>query len=231
MLVPRGPRGRVAAAGVVAAAAVSGLAMCSAGNASAGSAAKPSWTVASAPAPSAAKVDCSVEYSVRSEQAGSFIADLQLKAAGGTGGWSLTFRVPDGQAISAIDGATWHQDGDTVLLGGADLATDLGAGARFAVAGAYRDSSQLPTDFALNGEACRSVLLAPPAQPVTTQAPAPAATTGAPAPAATTGAPARKPTTAAPPAPKTPAAKDKGAENSGKGPKKATEKKGSEGDD
>ncbi|MFI5913538.1 serine/threonine-protein kinase [Dactylosporangium sp. NPDC051541] len=214
VFVPRGKRGRVAVAGVVAAAAVSGLAMCSSGNAAADSQAKPGWVVASAPAPSASKVDCTVEYSVRSEQAGSFNADLQVKAAGPGGGWSLTFRVPDGQAIGAIDGATWHQDGDTVLLGGADLTTELAAGAQFRVVGAYRDSSQLPADFTLNGEACRSVLLAPAAQVVVTQAPA-------------TQAPVTKHvTTTAPPAPKPPAVNkgpgsdDEGKGKEGKGPKK-----------
>ncbi|MFB9443913.1 protein kinase [Dactylosporangium vinaceum] len=212
VFVPRSKRGRVAAAGIVAAAAVGGLAMCSSGNAAADAQAKPSWMVASAPAPSAARVDCTVEYSVRSEQAGSFDADLQLKAAGGDGGWSLTFRVPDGQAIGAINGVTWHQDGDTVLLGGADMASELSAGAQFKVVGAYRDASQLPADFVLNGVACRSVLLAPAAQLVVTQVPV-------------TQAPVQRATTAPPPPGPKPPAVNKGPGsgekgNEGKGPKK-----------
>ncbi|MFG2038095.1 protein kinase [Dactylosporangium sp. NPDC048998] len=163
--LPRIARSRLATAGVVAAAAVSGLAMCSAGGP------KPEWMAAAAtPAPAA--VDCAVRYSVRSDRDGAFTADLRLTASGGDGGWSLTFRVPDGQAIGAVDGASWHQDGETVLLGGRDLAADLSRGANFAITGAYRESTALPTDFALNGAGCRSVLLAPAAAPApTTTAP------------------------------------------------------------
>jgi serine/threonine-protein kinase len=169
VLAPHGPRGWAAIGGIVAAAAVGSLAMYSSGNAATDADADADATAQAASASATpATADCAVEYSVRTEQAGAFNADLQLKAAGATGGWSLTFRVPDGQAIGAIDGATWHQDGDTVLLGGADLPS----GAHFAVAGAYRDSAALPTDFTFNGAACRSVLLAPAAQAVVTTGPA-----------------------------------------------------------
>ncbi|WP_432832038.1 serine/threonine-protein kinase [Dactylosporangium sp. CA-092794] len=179
--LPRTGRGRLTAAGVVAAAAVSGLAMCSPGEADG----DPTW-VAAAAAPAApatqapAAADCAVQYSVRSERNGAFTADLQLSVAPApAAGWSLTFRVPDGQNIAAIDGATWHQDSGQVLISGADVAADLAGGAQFAISGAYRDTSALPTDFALNGAACRSVLLAPAATqvpaatPPTTQPPAP----------------------------------------------------------
>ncbi|MER7280286.1 serine/threonine-protein kinase [Dactylosporangium sp. NPDC000244] len=178
VLFPRQVRGRVLVGGAVAAAAVGVLALSTSGSAaeSARPASGPELSSASAPAP----VDCTVEYSVRTEHAGSFNADLRLKAAGGTGGWSLSFRLPDGQAIGAIDGATWHQDGATVLLGGGDLASDLSAGADFTVAGAYRDTSALPSDFALNGAACRSVLVAPAAQVVVTTVAPPPATKAAP---------------------------------------------------
>ncbi|WP_433052620.1 serine/threonine-protein kinase [Dactylosporangium sp. CS-033363] len=208
VLRSRDARGKVAAVGVAAVAVVGVFAMSSSGSAAADAQAKkPAWMSGSAPAPS--PVDCTVEYSVRSENAGAFNADLDLKAAGGaSGGWSLTFRVPDGQAIGAIDGATWHQDGTTVLLGGPDFAADLAAGAHFAVAGAYRDASTLPADFTLNGAACRSVLLAPAAVTVVTQAPTAQKT--------------------APPAAKPPVVK---APGKGPGPGRGPEKKGKEDDD
>ncbi|WP_433611077.1 serine/threonine-protein kinase [Dactylosporangium sp. CA-139114] len=217
VLLSRRMRSRVIVGGVVAAAAVGVLALSTSG--SAAESAQPAAHAESASSSSSAPapVDCSVEYTVRTEQAGNFNADLRVKAAGGTGGWSLTFRVPDGQAIGAIDGATWHQDGATVLLGGGDLATDLSSGAEFTVAGAYRDASALPSDFALNGAACRSVLVAPAAQVVVTVAPPPATNTG-------TGA---KPGAGANPgAPKAPVVKEPG-----KPAKKDNGKKGKGKDD
>ncbi|WP_426508194.1 protein kinase domain-containing protein [Dactylosporangium sp. McL0621] len=205
--VPRHLRGRVVVGGVVAAAAVGVLAMSASGNAAEN--VHPAAGTAAAPPP----VDCAVEYTVRTEQAGAFNADLRLKTEGGTGAWSLTFRLADGQAIGAIDGATWHQDGPTVMLAGSDLATDLSSGADFPIVGAYRDTSALPTDFALNGAGCRSVLVVPAAQVVASP---PAAT----APAATP--PAATPPAGGPPAagPKAPVVK-----SPGKPPKKDGEKK------
>ncbi|WP_432980563.1 protein kinase domain-containing protein [Dactylosporangium sp. CA-233914] len=180
--IPAGPRGRVAVAGVVAAAVVGGLAMCSPGSASTGADKQPTWMAAASPTPT--NVDCAVEYSVRGESEGHFQADLHVRAEGAPGGWSLRFRLPEGQAIGTVDGATWRQDGPTVLLGGADV-LELAGGADFGVTGAYGESAALPTDFALNDTACRSVLLAPAAQP------APAVTTTV-APPSPTKAPAVK---------------------------------------
>jgi hypothetical protein len=136
------------------------VAMCSAGlpggTPSGASAAGAQWMASAASPP----VDCAVQYSIRDERDRTVIADLQLTASGGHGGWSLTFRMPAGQAIGAVDGATWHQDGQSVLLGGTDLA-DLSAGAHFAVTAARSGSPALPTGFALNGSSCRTVLLVP----------------------------------------------------------------------
>lgn len=167
-------RGRLAAAGVVAAAAVGALATCS----NADGSGAPAWMAAAA-TPAAPSVDCTVQYSVRSESDTAFTADLQLTAAsqptGSVGGWNLTFRVPEGQSIDTVDGATWQQGGQTVLLRGAALDRELAGGAHFTISGApHGGSDALPTDFALNGSACRSVLLAPAA----VQSP-PAATTAA----------------------------------------------------
>ncbi|MEU7868070.1 protein kinase [Dactylosporangium sp. NPDC049140] len=177
--VPRHLRGRMVAGGVVAAAAIGVLAMSASGNAAENAQPAAGTAAAAAPPP----VGCTVEYTVRTEQAGAFNADLRVMTEGGTGAWSLTFRLADGQAIGAIDGATWHQDGPTVMLAGSDLATDLSSGADFPIVGAYRDASALPTDFALNGAGCRSVLVAPAAQVVVTTVappPPPAATPKAP---------------------------------------------------
>ncbi|MGI5245705.1 protein kinase domain-containing protein [Dactylosporangium sp. CA-139066] len=170
-----GGRGRVVAAGVVAAAAVGGLTMCSTG---AGPASGPtSMAAAQAAAAPPDPVDCAVQYAVRDGQNGNFDADLRVTASGGgDGGWSLTFRLPAGQAIGAVNGATWSQDGDTVLVGGRDLAAELSAGATFTVTGAAHDNADPPSDFALNGTACRSVQLT-----TTTTTIAPAPTTAAPA--------------------------------------------------
>ncbi|HTJ31647.1 MAG TPA: serine/threonine-protein kinase [Dactylosporangium sp.] len=155
--MPRSRYGRLTLAGAVAAAAVSGLAMCAPGTPE-----EPTWMAAAATTESAAPadVDCAVQYSVRDGAGGAFAADLHLTATGGDGGWSLTFSLPAGQAIGALNGATWTQDGNQVSVRGSDLVADLSTGATFAVTGADRASSGQPSDFALNGSACRSVLLA-----------------------------------------------------------------------
>jgi hypothetical protein len=183
--VPRSSHGRVIAAGAVAAAAMSSLAMCSPGGSSG---ADPVWIAAGeTPAASSEPIECTVQYEVRDGADGAFDAALHLTATGGTGGWSLTFRLPAGQAIGALNGATWSQDGDTVLVRGADLPADLNAGATFAVTGAARDAANdpaaRPSDFALNGAACRSVLFA-----TTTVVQTTAATTAAPPPPPPPGA-------------------------------------------
>ncbi|GAA2363344.1 serine/threonine-protein kinase [Dactylosporangium salmoneum] len=169
---PHARRSRLTVGGVVAVAAVGGLTMCSPGNAAESPSLEPAAVTAE---PSkAAAVDCAVEYSARDEPGGSFTADLRLTATGGEGGWSLTFQLPAGQAIGSIDGATWHQQGGKVLLGGSDLG-GLTAGGRFTLvgagAGSTGDSRSLPSGFALNGAACRSVLLASAAAPAQTQPP------------------------------------------------------------
>jgi len=100
---------------------------------------------------------CEVDYQVKSEWPGGFIADVAVTNHGeALRGWSLQWSFPSGQSV----GQAWNADltvsGGTATAKNVSYNRDLASGASvsFGFAGSFAARNDLPTAFTLNGATC-----------------------------------------------------------------------------
>jgi hypothetical protein len=140
----------------------------------------------------AATAGCRVAYSVPSQWAGGFSANVAVTNLGDAiNGWRLTWTFSAGQQISQAWNATTTQSGGQVTATNASWNAGIATNATvsFGFNGTFTTSNPVPTAFAVNGVACTGTAI-----PTTGPTTAPPTTTPT-APPTTT----RPPTTTAPP--------------------------------
>jgi cellulose binding protein with CBM2 domain len=148
---------------------------------------------------SAAAAGCQVSYTVGSQWAGGFGANVAVTNLGDPlTGWTLRWSFGGGQTVTQAWNATVTQSGTAVTAVNAGYNGSLGTNgsAAFGFNGSWTGANPVPTAFTLNGVACTGAIdptTAPPTGPTTT----PTTPTTAPTTTPTTG-PTTQPTTAAP---------------------------------
>ena len=109
-------------------------------------------------------VACQVQYEVRQDSGGRFVAGLTLTNSGTdpVTDWRLAFAFPAEQQIVGSSVGEWQQSGRSVTVEGTGRAGTIPAEDSMVVelAGRYRGSNPLPTGFRLNGADCTYVLTA-----------------------------------------------------------------------
>ncbi|WP_425570879.1 rhamnogalacturonan lyase family protein [Rugosimonospora acidiphila] len=171
----RRTRFRLLAAGIVATLSTTGLVTAGALNAHAASA------------------GCRVDYSVASQWAGGFGANVTVTNLGDPiNGWHLTWSFTAGQTITQAWNATVTQSGAAVTAvdAGYNAALATGANTSFGFNGTWNNSSNpAPTSFALNAVACTGAVTSPtPSSTPTRSSPTPTPTrTTSPTPSPTGG--------------------------------------------
>ncbi len=99
---------------------------------------------------------CRARYAARRLTDGTFRASLMITTAVAVQnpGWSLTFTLPRGQKITAVDGAHWAQTGGQVALRG-QQALQADSPVVLTLIGAPAAGPANPTGFSLDGTACQ----------------------------------------------------------------------------
>ncbi|WP_203964293.1 serine/threonine-protein kinase [Actinocatenispora thailandica] len=100
--------------------------------------------------------DCTVAWSYQSRQGNGYTATVLVRSRRQVHGWTLTFRLPAGQRVTAGWNGHFSQDGTTVSVRSAgwnDDLTDQGAQVGFTATVGDRDGPG--TGFALDGSTCR----------------------------------------------------------------------------
>jgi hypothetical protein len=99
---------------------------------------------------------CQTRYAARRLTDGTFRASLMITTAvaAGNPGWSLTFTLPRGQKIIAVDGAHWAQTGGQVALR-SEQALKADNPVVLTLVGAPAAKPVNPTGFSLDGAACQ----------------------------------------------------------------------------
>lgn len=100
---------------------------------------------------------CAVTYTVTSQWAGGFVADVGVRNLGDpVNGWRLAWSYASGQRVASAWNATVTQDGTQVTAVNAGhngtLATN--GSTTFGLQGSWTGTNPAPTAFALNGVAC-----------------------------------------------------------------------------
>jgi endoglucanase len=100
---------------------------------------------------------CEVDYKVKSEWAGGFVADVAVTNRGeAKSGWELKWDFPSDQSVTQAWNADITSSGSTVTAKHASYNKDLGAdqSVSFGFVGAFSEVNEAPTSFTLNGTAC-----------------------------------------------------------------------------
>ena len=114
----------------------------------------------------AATAGCRVDYSISSQWAGGFGADVTITYLGDpVNGWALTWTYSAGQTITQAWNATATQSGSAVTAkdAGYNAAIATNGTASFGFNGSWTSSNPEPTAFDLNGTAC--IGATPPSSP------------------------------------------------------------------
>nr|WP_275413052.1 cellulose binding domain-containing protein [Rugosimonospora africana] len=124
----------------------------------------------------AAATGCRVDYSIGSQWAGGFGANVTITNLGDPiNGWRLTWSFTAGQTVTQAWNATVTQSGAAVTAtdAGYNAALATGANTAFGFNGSWNNSSNpVPTSFALNGVTCTgSVGTSPTTTPTRTTSP------------------------------------------------------------
>jgi hypothetical protein len=162
-------------------------------------------TVAASVSAQAASAGCQVGYSVTSQWAGGFTANIAITNLGDPiANWTLKWSFTGGQVVSAGWNGVFSQSGSAVTVGDAGWNAALGTGASTSTGfnGSWTSSNPVPTSFTLNGVTCTgSVTGSPTTTPTRTASPTPTRT-ASPTPTPTrTASPTPSPTRSATPPP------------------------------
>lgn len=102
---------------------------------------------------------CAVKYTVTSEWAGGFVAQITIGnlAATPANGWTLVFTYPGDQVVTGAWNAMVTQSGATVTARSLSYNGAIASGGTtsFGVQGTWHTSDAPPTAFTLNGAPCR----------------------------------------------------------------------------
>jgi hypothetical protein len=134
----------------------------------------------------AAAAGCRVAYSVPSQWAGGFTANVAVTNLGDAiNGWRLTWTFSAGQLVSQAWNATTTQSGGQVTATNASWNAGIATNATvsFGFNGTFAASNPAPTAFAVNGVACTGTAVpttAPTTAPPTTTPTTPPSTTSPP---------------------------------------------------
>jgi rhamnogalacturonan endolyase len=110
------------------------------------------------PTPTGSGSACSVSYSVSSQWAGGFTANINItnSSSQAINGWNLAFAFSAGQLVTQGWSATFTQQGSQVTAQNLSYNGSLAPGASISVGfnGSWSSSNPSPTSFTLNGTAC-----------------------------------------------------------------------------
>ena len=139
-------------------------------------------TTATMTAGHAATAGCQVTYTVSSQWAGGFTANVALTNLGSpVTSWTLRWSFTAGQTVSQAWNATATQSGAAVtatsLSYNGSLAT--GGSASFGFNGTWGTSNPIPTAFTLNGTACTGSVTGTPTVPPSSASPSASASASA----------------------------------------------------
>jgi hypothetical protein len=158
--------------------------------------------VAAAVAAQAATAGCSVNYTIASQWAGGFGANITVTNLGSpVTSWTLAWSFSAGQTVTQYWNATITQSGSQVSATNVSYNGSVATNgtAAFGFNGSWNNSSNpVPTNFAFNGVACTGAVASPTATTPTTTTPTATRTTTSPTPTRTTASPTPTRTTASP---------------------------------
>jgi eukaryotic-like serine/threonine-protein kinase len=108
------------------------------------------------PQATAAPLQCTVRYAIRSALNGRFSTAVTILNTGTVpaANWQLSFTLPDGQKL--VRGTGWRQDGQSLRVNGSGLAAGASTSSGFDAT--YRGASTLPSQFRLNETVCAAQL-------------------------------------------------------------------------
>jgi endoglucanase len=109
------------------------------------------------PQVASASEGCEVDYRVKSEWPGGFIADVAVTNHDeALKGWELEWEFPSGQSVNHAWNADITADGDAVTAKNKGYNADIASGGSisFGFAGQFSEGNGIPTAFTLNGTAC-----------------------------------------------------------------------------
>ncbi len=121
--------------------------------------------------PAAAAPGCKVDYTVPSQWAGGFTANVAVTNVGDrVDGWRLTWTWPSGQQVSQAWNATVTSSGSqaTAVNAGYNAVIEPNATVSFGFNGSWSGANTAPQSFALNGVTCTGVPGTPPTTTTTT---------------------------------------------------------------
>jgi rhamnogalacturonan endolyase len=128
--------------------------------------------------PALAASGCAVDYSITNQWTGGFGASVTVTNLGNAvNGWSLTWPLASGQAVTQMWNATYSSSGGqaTATNVSYNAAIPTNGSATFGFNGSWSGSNPVPSTFSLNGTTCTGGVSTPPTTiPATTT---PAATT------------------------------------------------------
>jgi hypothetical protein len=122
----------------------------------------------------AAAAGCRVTYTVGSQWAGGFSANVAVTNLGdAVSGWTVRWSFAAGQTVTQAWGATATQAGTAVTAVNAGWNGTLATGGStsFGFNGSWNNTNPVPTAFTLNGTACTGTTTPPPTTPPPTTPP------------------------------------------------------------
>jgi len=122
----------------------------------------------------AATAGCQVTYTVSSQWAGGFTANVALTNLGSpVTSWTLRWSFTAGQTVTQAWSATTTQSGAAVTASsmGYNGSLATGGSASFGFNGAWGSSNPIPTAFTLNGTACTGSVTGTPSSPPSSATP------------------------------------------------------------
>ena len=143
--------------------------------------------------PATAAAGCSATYTVTSQWAGGFGADVVVTNLGDPlTGWTVTWSFPDGQTVNQAWNATVTQAGSAVTARdvGWNARVATGGTASFGFIGTWQSANRVPTSVSLDGTVCTGAV-APTSTPSSTPSSTP---TGTPTTPSETPSPTPSPT-------------------------------------
>ncbi|HEU5334020.1 MAG TPA: cellulose-binding domain-containing protein [Actinocrinis sp.] len=155
-------------------------------------------TTATMAAGNAATAGCQVSYTVSSQWAGGFTANVALTNLGSpVTSWTLRWSFTAGQTVSQAWNATATQSGAAVTATSMSYNGSLATGgsASFGFNGTWGSSNPIPTAFTLNGTACTGSVTGTPTTPSSSAPPS----ASAPASSSPSASPTTSPTSGPPP--------------------------------
>ncbi|HEY4385204.1 MAG TPA: cellulose binding domain-containing protein [Ktedonobacteraceae bacterium] len=120
-------------------------------------------TSGTTPTPTPTNTSCQVHYSVVSQWAGAFEANIGIANTGTTAinGWTLHFSFANGQVITLGWSGNFSQSGSAVTVTNLSSNGSIAAGSSLAVSPSFEanwsGTNAAPTAFTLNGAACSVV--------------------------------------------------------------------------